>query len=420
MKKLIFVFLLAFIIIMPLISCKKDAGSGKVVLVMGSWRTDDVTQIQAILDEYSKLKDGKVEIQFKPTNPPDYNATLRLQLESGTGPDLMYARSYATGNELFQNGYFEDLTFLPGLQENFSQGAKAPWQTPDGKSFGIPFIAVSHGIYYNKDIFNKLGIKEFPKTWEDFLAMCKKIKAAGITPIANSLGDEWDINEVVFMNLLPNFIGGMDGRLAYEDGKRPFNDADMIAAFQAMKDIAPFFPKGYESLTYNDAIAIFATGQAAMRFDGSWSINAFTEAPFKWSVEAVPPPKGKSPEVCFHGDTGIGMNPKTKYPNEVKEFLAWLCTKEGVEIAWKNIPTGMFPIINNPPAISEEHANAFLSLNNGRATDVRFTWPKLMNGEPSAYNLTMDGCIKIMTGKITPKQAADELAAGLAKWYKPN
>ena len=70
-----------------------------VNLTMGSWRTDDVAQMNNLLNVY-KEKTTNVNIAFQPTNPPDYNATLRLQLDSGTGPDLMYARSYAAGQEL--------------------------------------------------------------------------------------------------------------------------------------------------------------------------------------------------------------------------------------------------------------------------------------------------------------------------------
>ncbi|MCA1949152.1 MAG: extracellular solute-binding protein [Treponema sp.] len=389
----------------------------KVKLVMGSWRADDVEQMKGLLTEYTKTHPNVI-IEFKPTNPPDYNATLRLQLTSGTGPDLMYARSYATGVQLFNDGFFADVSNIPGLKENFTEGARSPWMTADGKSFAVPFVAVSHGVYYNKDIFAKLGLK-VPETWEDFLSVCAKIKAAGITPVANSLGDEWDIAEVVFMSIAPNFIGGREGRLAYESGKRPWNDANMVAAFQAMKDLVPYLPAGFEALTYNDSNALFATGKAAMYFDGSWSLGTFKDVPFQWGVFAPPPPKGKAPQLCFHADAGIAINTKTKYPKEAAEFLAWIASKEGAAIAAKYLPTGFYPMINAQISIADPHANEMLALNKGRGLDVRLAWPRLMEGEPSGYNLIMYGSIQVMKGIKTPQQAADDLAAGLAKWFKP-
>ncbi|NLJ10822.1 MAG: extracellular solute-binding protein [Treponema sp.] len=395
------------------------AGGAKepVKLVMGSWRADDVEQMKGLLAEYSKTHPNVI-IEFKPTNPPDYNATLRLQLTSGTGPDLMYARSYATGLQLFNDGFFADVSSIPGLKENFTEGARSPWMTADGKSFAVPFVAVSHGVYYNKDIFKKLGLS-IPETWEDFLKVCDKIKAAGITPVANSLGDEWDIAEVVFMSIAPNFIGGREGRLAYESGKRPWNDANMVATFQAMKDLVPYLPAGFEALTYNDSNALFATGKAAMYFDGSWTLGTFKDVPFQWGVFAPPPPKGKAPQICFHADAGIAMNTKTKYPKEASEFLAWIASKDGATIAAKYLPTGFYPMINAKITIADPHANEMLALNQGRGLDVRLAWPRLMEGEPSGYNLIMYGSIQVMKGIKTPQQAADDLAAGLAKWFKP-
>jgi raffinose/stachyose/melibiose transport system substrate-binding protein len=97
MKKiliLVSIIMLAAVLVLPVYAGggKESAVSGKVVLTMGSWRADDVVQVNKLLAEYSRLNPN-VEIRFQPTNPPDYNATLRLQLDSGTGPDLMYARS---------------------------------------------------------------------------------------------------------------------------------------------------------------------------------------------------------------------------------------------------------------------------------------------------------------------------------------
>ena len=393
------------------------SAQAKVELTLGSWRADDVAQMTTLLAAFNQ-KYPNISIKFDPTNPPDYNAALHLQLQSGIGPDLMYARSYDTGRALFKEGYFLDVTDLPGLKKVYSDLARAPWADDKGRSFAIPFAAVSHGIYYNQDIFKKYSLS-VPKTWEDFLALCKKLKDAGVTPLANGLADQWDINEVVLMNIAPDFIGGPDGRLAYENGKTPFNDAKMAALFKAMSDLAPYCPKGFEALTYNDENALFANGKAAMYFDGSWTMASFKDITFNWSVFAPPPPKGLKGYVTFHPDAGIAINPKSKNVAAAKTFLQWLYSDEAASLVSNTIPTGFFPIAANAAPIKDAHANAFLQLSKASATDVRLVWPRLMSGKPSGYNLLQDGAIAVMTGKMTPKQAADSLAAGLAQWYPP-
>ncbi|QQO11095.1 ABC transporter substrate-binding protein [Breznakiella homolactica] len=382
-----------------------SSGSGKVVLTMGSWRTDDVAQVNRLLAEYKKVAPN-VEIQFRPTNPPDYNATLRLQLDSGTGPDLMYARSYAPGQELFNAGYFADCTNIPGLMQNFTPSNLAPWQMPDGKMFAVPFAAVSHAVYYNKDIFRKENLS-IPQSWEDFLALCQTLTSKGYTPLANGVADEWDILECFFLGMLPNFVGGASERVKYETGEKKLNDANFVAAFKGMADVAKYLPRGFQSVTYNDSQVLFNSQQAVMFMDGSWTAGVYEGAPFEWGVFAMPAPRGRNTIICFHPDMAITMNTKTKYPEECKAFLAWLCTREGATTASQNLPLGYFPMINFPIQLTDAHANEFLALNNGKETDARFVWPKLLD----LYAPMNQEVIKVLKGEATPKQAADAIEA---------
>ncbi|MCL2066422.1 MAG: extracellular solute-binding protein [Treponema sp.] len=390
--------------------CKRgETGQGKVVLTMGSWRADDVAQMNNLLAEYGKIKPN-VEIQFRPTNPPDYNATLRLQLEGGTGPDLMYARSYATGQELFNAGYFGDCTDILGVRQNFTASNAAPWQMPDGRLFAVPFAAVSHAVYYNKTIFQREGLS-VPQTWEDFLALCQTLASRGLTPLANGVADEWDILETFFLGILPNYIGGAAERVKYETGEKRLNDADFTAAFQGMADIAGYLPRGYESVTYNDSQALFNTQQAVMFMDGSWTIGVYSDAPFEWGLFAAPAPRGKNTAVCFHPDMAITWNAGTRYPDECKDFLAWLATREGAATASAALPLGFFPMINAQIQLTNAQANECLSLNSGKETDARFVWPKFMD----LYAPMNQAVIQVIRGQMTPRQAADAMEVAAAR-----
>jgi len=73
----------------------------------------------------------------------------------------------------------------------------------------------------------------------------------------------------------------------------------------------------------------------------------------------------------------------------------------------------------NAVSIDNSHANNFLKLNEGRGTDVRWVWPNLLDGEPSGYLLMQENSIGVITGEMTPQEAADRLRNGLAEWYPP-
>lgn len=48
------------------------------------------------------------------------------------------------------------------------------------------------GIFYHKKLFQKAGIAQFPKTWEEFFICCEKLQQAGITPVGmHTAGTAW-------------------------------------------------------------------------------------------------------------------------------------------------------------------------------------------------------------------------------------
>ena len=137
-------------------------GAETVTLTLGSWRVDDVEQVNKLLDAFHQSHPN-IHIRFNPTNPPDYNAVLRTQLTGGTGPDLMYVRSFKVGQDLFTEGYLEPLTGMQELEENYSEGSRDAWSLND-VPFAVPFMAVSHGVYYNVELFAKHNL-QIPETW---------------------------------------------------------------------------------------------------------------------------------------------------------------------------------------------------------------------------------------------------------------
>jgi raffinose/stachyose/melibiose transport system substrate-binding protein len=178
-----------------------------------------------------------------------------------------------------------------------------------------------------------------------------------------------------------------------------------------MADSAKYLPKGFESVTYNDSQALFNTQQAVMFMDGSWTAGKYDGAPFEWGVFAMPAPAGLSTAICFHPDIAITWNAKTKYPDECKDFLAWIASREGATAAAATLPLFFFPMANFPIQFADSHADEFLALNSGRETDVRFIWPKLMK----LYAPMNQAVIRVIKGAITPRQAADAVEAAAAK-----
>jgi raffinose/stachyose/melibiose transport system substrate-binding protein len=394
------------------------AQTNVTILTLLSWRVEDAKAMNRLLAAFNATN-PTIRVEYRAITATEYNATLRQELAEGTAADLVYLRSFSGSRDIIDRSALAPLDTLPSLKTNFSTSALIPWMNSYGTPYGVPFIATSHGIYYNQTIFAELGLG-IPQTWEELLTTAATLQSHGIMPLANGTKDEWTIAELVFMSLAPNFIGGREGRLAYLAGERCFNDAYVVAAFQAVENLRPFLPANPHQVDYAQSQYLFTSGQAAMIFDGSWNIPYYEAAQpdFEWSVFAVPPPAGAPGHVTFHSDAGVGLNAQSPNIDKAKEFLAWLTSPEAAELLANELP-GFFPMHNDPPLITDQHASDFLALNVGRGTDVRWAWPGLNIGLPSGYALMQDGAIDILASRKTPQQAAEALQEGLARWFKP-
>ncbi|MEA5066374.1 MAG: ABC transporter substrate-binding protein [Eubacteriales bacterium] len=400
MKKLVVLLLAVLLAIAPFTVLAEG-----VTLTMGSWRNTDAAMVDALLAKYKELTG--VTIVFEPTQSSQYNSVLRLQLDSGTGPDLYYSRSYATGEELYTAGFSMDCSDVAGVKDNFAATSLEPWTAADGKLFAVPFAAVSQPIYYNKTIFADNGITELPQTYEEFIAMCQKLKDNGVTVFANGIASNWDILECVLLGLIPNYIDSK-GRVAYETKEKKFNDPQFVEILEDFAKLVPFLPESFEAIDNDNANVYFGMGNAAMLIDGSWSCGPLKdEYDTDWGTMTFPAPAGKTAGVCFHPDMGITGNNATKHPEEVKAFLAWLATPEGAQITADYLPAGFFPMINAPITFKNERVTDILALNQGKTLDARFIWPKMMD----YYTPMVEQLNAICRGETTPQAAADTLAA---------
>src|SRR5215510_13278108 len=116
------------------------------------------------------------------------NTALRTALPAGQGPDIFYVEPDQV--EYITNGYIIPLDNLVDWSHVYDW-ARQVW-THDGKTYALPEEAYTNELYYNKDMLAKIGTKlpssaQFTQT--DFLDLVKKAREAGMTPIAQGVGD---------------------------------------------------------------------------------------------------------------------------------------------------------------------------------------------------------------------------------------
>ena len=131
-----------------------------------------------------------VTIQDVPLQNEQFTTKIPLALQSNDPPDVF--QNWGGGGLVDQvkAGKVADVTkYVSSWIKNIG-GAAAGWQV-GGKQYAIPYSLGVVGFWYDKDLFAKAGITSPPKTWPQFIADVKKLRTAGITPIAIGSKDRW-------------------------------------------------------------------------------------------------------------------------------------------------------------------------------------------------------------------------------------
>lgn len=141
--------------------------SGKITFLTN--RTD---MIGKEYDEYLKRFNEKypnIKVEFE-ASQTDYNQQAKVRMASGELPDVMFIPTIPNSD---LPKYFASLDDL-GLNDQITF---KDFKSFDGKLYGITTGNSTSGIVYNKKAFTDAGITETPKTWDEFLAACEKLKA---------------------------------------------------------------------------------------------------------------------------------------------------------------------------------------------------------------------------------------------------
>jgi raffinose/stachyose/melibiose transport system substrate-binding protein len=112
------------------------------------------------------------------------------------------------------------------------------------------------------------------------------------------------------------------------------------------------------------------------------------------------------------------MNTATEHPEEARIFLEWMTTPEFAEL-YSNALPGFFTLSDHAVSLSDPLAQQFISWRDECESTIRNSYQILSRGEPNLENELWRVSASVINGTLTPEQAAQEVQAGLEKWYTP-
>lgn len=445
--------------------------SGEIVV---SILASDYSKVagDALIKAYNALQPN-VKVVWEPV-ATDYVNWLNTQLAAGNvRADIVsgnYVKNYASYVDFNKYRFQSNPYTGKAWSEDFNfTHIDAALTLPDGKRYVLGTQSVDILWIYNKDILDKVGVKP-PKNWDEFADVCRKIKAAGYTPIGINYsyqlpqwvsqaywqqynqpakeiakavkGDyNYDAKEKYTWNVARFYRGIRDGAIK-------FNTPEMIEYITNLKKVFPQYATE-DLYVITDPYPLFLQQKVAMIVDTTGAfprikfdmanlsnkarlqelkIDAATQlAGFAWGAFSHPPMTGglvNAENKIFESITGeyiAAVDKNQKQTDMVVDFIrfwtskpgyeAWIAGYQSGERGWQ--PGG--PVIVSGVQLPKEFAELFSSLDLNRGGDPMNTADRLLTTvvgggagvQTQAYELFR----KALQSEITPKQFAEDFQA---------
>lgn len=293
-----------------------------------SWYPQE--KFQPILDAFAE-EYPEIEIDFQYAAPvDDYLEKMQVLTSTGEVPDLFYI-SAENKTEMIENGYCAELTDLEAVGKLVDTN-RTTYES-EGKAYGFAPTTWVGGYFYNKDLFERLGLEE-PKTWEEFLEVCQALQENGTRPIIER--GEWFWNSFLgpFMN---DYLTGdqnyhqevIDGSKSFADGWGPYIEKwyeDLVRPGYVGEDLV--------SMSAQEFYSEFALGNAGLLAGHAGHLLEIQALEPEFEVGFFPMPGTEEGIEVAYGavDCALAISSDTKYSEQAELFLNFIAREDIVQL----------------------------------------------------------------------------------------
>lgn len=396
---------------------KQEQVGEKTVLNFWTWRPENVEFYDGLIKAF-QAENPDIEIVQTAIKNTEYNTVLAAALQGGSGPDIFMGRSYGGLLTYSQSGYLEPVEkWLPEVT-TWSKGALGGATDPNtGVIYGLPAIGNTMFCIYNKKMYEELGL-QVPKTWNEFIGNLERMKAAGITPLANGGKDGWCL-EAMLGAVGPSFYGGDEFFSEVVEGKTNFLDPRFKTAVSKMYELIPYMPDMFMGVSYTDMQANFVNELAGHFLGGSFEASTFKKMnpDIEFDIFAVPGEKESDPRyVSVYADMNFAMNAASKNMEATAKFLRYLST---VEVGNKYInDLKMVSWTPGTDASKNEFIQKVLELQKEGSAQYLFL-VGFRYEQPTGSSLFQAAAQGYLAGTLTLDECVKQVQDGIATYYKP-
>ena len=299
------------------------------------------------------------EVQFEFINANDLQPRITAAIQSGSGADII--QMLWNWPQLYQRGLVDVSDVAEpigkaqgGYYDVFNSTAKV-----GGKWLAVPHGTGGNAVAYRRSWHNEVGAKEFPKTWDEWREVGKKLKAKG-KPVGQALGHSFGDPPTFAYPLLWDFGGAevdQSGKKVVINSKGALESVKFMQAF--WKDACDEGGAAWDDTNNNRA---FQAGEISATLNGA-SIYIVAKRqkdklkddkgePLWQDIDHAPLPAGPSGGFLLFLNQSHALMKYSKNQKLAKDFLTWLhksenygkwfTTQEGYSVGathkWENEP----------------------------------------------------------------------------------
>ena len=256
-----------------------------------------------------------IKVEVETIGYDDYFTQMQTRVAGGTAPDCYELNienfaAYANKGQLAEISGVD----VSGLNDTALNAFNV-----GGVQYGLPESFFNVVLIYNKDLFDQAGVAYLTDDWtqDDLQAAAEAIRALG--------DDIYGIWQPITYNEFFKVVAQYGGALLNED-KTAFtiNSPENLKAAQTLVDrvlVSNVQPNAAQQGGMGDW-DMFMSGRLGMIPTGIWAFQTFTDGcDFDWDIVVEP---GSTQKATHFFSNCVVMNPETKHPEEVAQWLAWL------------------------------------------------------------------------------------------------
>jgi maltose/maltodextrin transport system substrate-binding protein len=338
---------------------------------------------------------AKTGVQVVVEHPEDAPNKFQQAAAAGKGPDIWIWPHDRIG-EWIAGGLLQPVAPSKKVLADLDPLAVKAFAV-GGKQWGYPMSIEAVSLVYNKAL-----VPTPPKTFDEVIALDKKLSASGKKAIL------WDYNNTYFTWPLLAAGGGYPFKLKADGNFDPadtgVNNAGALKGAELLSKLVKdgVMTKG---AGYAEMEAGMAQGKVAMMINGPWSWDNLKKANIDFGVARIPSVNGKK-AAPFVGVLGAMISKASPNRDVAVEFIEnFMLAPKGLKTINDDVPLGtpaskaLFAELKSNPNIQATMASA----QDGA--------PMPNNPEMGRFWSSMESALKNMTeGRQQPKEALDAAA----------